>query len=204
MSTEDFAHLDSKVPHRLVANSPDSVPVRGPLPQIPLVVNLPDIPHQESPAPVQAKEEIPIAKAENTIDTKMDNMMKSFQAWTFQIIKLNETWFRWYQNGRPNTNAADYSPTYTPINFPPPNAPMEYNFQQHPWWEIGWWINGNEQRHIHTFCPYMPTDQEECIVHVNKCGRLTWGPSGGCGEESFGYGLETSIILILMYTREVA
>jgi hypothetical protein len=49
---------------------------------MPVVVNLPAIPQEETPAPAQATEEIPIAKDENTIDRKMDNMMKAFEART--------------------------------------------------------------------------------------------------------------------------
>jgi len=57
---------------------------------MPVVANLPAIPNEETPAPAQAMEGIRIAKAENTIDTKMDNMMKASEAWTFQLSKANE------------------------------------------------------------------------------------------------------------------
>jgi hypothetical protein len=57
---------------------------------MPVVINLPAITSEETPAPAQATEEIPIAKADNTIDMKMDNMIKTFEAWTFQMSKVNE------------------------------------------------------------------------------------------------------------------
>jgi len=55
-----------------------------------VVVNLPAIPNKDTPAPAQVTEEIPIAKAENMIDTKMDNMVMAFDAWTFQLSNANE------------------------------------------------------------------------------------------------------------------
>jgi len=57
---------------------------------MPVVVNFPAIANEETLAPAQATEEIPIAKAKNTIDMKMDEMMKAFEAWTFQLSKANE------------------------------------------------------------------------------------------------------------------
>jgi hypothetical protein len=66
------------------------------LPQMPVVGHFPAIAHKETPAPAQSMEEIPIAKAVNTINTKMDNMMKAFEAWTFQLRKENEATYRGY------------------------------------------------------------------------------------------------------------
>jgi len=54
---------------------------------MPVVVNLPAIPNEETPAQAQATEELPVTKAENPIVTRMDNMMKAVEAWTFQPIK---------------------------------------------------------------------------------------------------------------------
>jgi hypothetical protein len=53
--------------------SPYSIPAGISLPQMPVVMILLAICNKETPPPVQAMEEIPIAKAENT---KMDNMIK--------------------------------------------------------------------------------------------------------------------------------
>jgi hypothetical protein len=53
--------------------SPYSIPAGIPLPQMPVVMILLAICNKETPPPVQAMEEIPIAKVENT---KMDNMIK--------------------------------------------------------------------------------------------------------------------------------
>jgi len=53
------------------------------LPQMPVVINLAAIPGEKTPAAAQAREEIPIAQANNTIGTKMTNTMKAFTAWSF-------------------------------------------------------------------------------------------------------------------------
>jgi hypothetical protein len=62
----------------------------APLPQVSEVVNLLVISNEEASAQAQAPEGIPITKAENTINTKMDNMIKALEAWTFQVSKVNE------------------------------------------------------------------------------------------------------------------
>jgi len=46
-----------------------------------LVKNLPAIPTEKTTAPQQATEELPIAKADNTMDTNIHNIMKVFKAW---------------------------------------------------------------------------------------------------------------------------
>jgi len=56
---------------------------------MPVVINLPAIPSEETPAPAQGTKEIPIAKADYTIDTKMDNTMKAFDGWILQMSKTN-------------------------------------------------------------------------------------------------------------------
>jgi hypothetical protein len=60
---------------------------------MPEVINLPAIPREETPAPVQATKESLITKAHSTINTEMDHMMKAFAAWTFQLRKANEYGF---------------------------------------------------------------------------------------------------------------
>jgi hypothetical protein len=53
------------------------------LKQMAVVVNLLAINNKETPAPAQAMVEIPIARAENTIYTKMDIMKMAVKVWTF-------------------------------------------------------------------------------------------------------------------------
>jgi hypothetical protein len=71
-----LALLDSEGVSTAPGVSPYSLPAGVPLPQMPVVLNLPAIPNEETPAPAQAIEEIPIATAENMIDMKMASMMK--------------------------------------------------------------------------------------------------------------------------------
>jgi hypothetical protein len=71
----------------------------------------------------EATEEIPIAKAKNTIDTKMDNMIMAIEAWSVQLSKENEPRLRGYRPARVCTIHADHQRPNTPINFLPPNAP---------------------------------------------------------------------------------
>jgi soluble lytic murein transglycosylase-like protein len=85
-----LALLDSDGACTVPGVSRYSVPAAVPLLRMAVVVNLAAIPKEETTAPVQATAEIPIAKAEYTIDTKMDNMMKPFDASTFQLCKANE------------------------------------------------------------------------------------------------------------------
>jgi hypothetical protein len=47
---------------------------------MPVVVNIPATPCGATPAPAKPMEDILIAKAETTMDTKMDNMMRAFEA----------------------------------------------------------------------------------------------------------------------------
>jgi len=97
-STADaLALLDSEDARTAPGVAPYAIPAGVPLPQMPVVVNLPAIPNEESQAPAPATEEIPITKAENTINTKMDNMMMAFEAWTFQQRNANEPRYRGYQ-----------------------------------------------------------------------------------------------------------
>jgi hypothetical protein len=71
--------LDSEKAHTVLGVSSYSVPAGVPLRQMLVVTNLPAIPSKRTPAPVQATDEIPIAKADNTINMKMDSMMKAFE-----------------------------------------------------------------------------------------------------------------------------
>jgi len=69
--------------------SPYSIQAVVPLPQTPVVVNFLVIPRKETPVPAQATEGIPIPTVENTIQMKLDNMMKAFEAWMVQMGKVN-------------------------------------------------------------------------------------------------------------------
>jgi len=191
--------------------SPYSILAGVPLPQMPVGANHPAIPNEETPAPAQAMEEIRIAKAENTIDMKIDTMMKAFKAWTFQLSKANEPRHRGYQTARAYAIQADHPPTHTPMNFTPPNAPTgpAYyqpgpNYQQYPRQASGPFVYCDEQEHIRTFCPDVRTDQEKGIVHLNDRGRLTSGPRGGNGGEISWYRPERTFLSMREYAWEVA
>jgi len=88
-TADALALLDSERARTVPGVSHYSIPAGVRLPHMPVVGNLPAIPNEETLAPAQAIEEIPIAKAENTIDTKMDKMMKAFEAWTLQLSIAN-------------------------------------------------------------------------------------------------------------------
>jgi len=103
---------------------PYTCPAGGQHPQLPVVVNLPAIPTEETPAPVQVTEEIAIIKAENAINMKIDNMMNAFGAWTLQLSKANERRYGGYQTAREYTIQANHPFTHVPMNFPAPNAPI--------------------------------------------------------------------------------
>jgi len=90
VTANTLALLDSDRAHTVLGVSPYSVPAGVALPQMPLVTNLPVIPSEQTPAPAQATDGIPIAKPDNTIDTRMDIMMKTFKARTFQMRTAND------------------------------------------------------------------------------------------------------------------
>jgi len=191
--------------------SPYSITAGVPLPQLPVVVNLLAIPNEETLAPVQATEEIPIAKAENTIDMKMDNMWKAFNASTFQRSKADEPRFGHYQTAMTYTIEADHAPPHAPVNIPPPNAPTgpAYcrpgpNVQQYPSRELGPCIYCDELGHICTFGTDTRTDQEKGIVHLNDRGRVTLGPRGRTGGEISGYRPGGRFLSMREYARDVA
>jgi len=90
LTADPLAFLDSEVTLMALGVSPYSVPAGVPLPQMPVVIDLPAIPSEKTPAPAQPMEEIAIAKANNTINTKRDKMMKAFEDWHCQLSKANE------------------------------------------------------------------------------------------------------------------
>lgn len=92
--------------------------------QMPVLVNLPAIPNKETPARAYATEDIPSTNAEHTIDTKIDNVMKAFEAWTFHQSNVNKPNYRGYQTACAYAIPADTPPLHTPINLSPPSAPM--------------------------------------------------------------------------------
>ena len=102
---------------------PYSIPARVLLQQMPVVVNRPAIPNEETPAPAQVMEDIPIAETQDTIETNMDFTLNSFEACAFQLSKANEPRYIAYQTARVYANQAEHPPPHTPLNFPPPNAP---------------------------------------------------------------------------------
>jgi hypothetical protein len=85
-----LARLDWDGARKAPGVSAYPIPAGVPLPQMPVVINFPAITCEETPAPAPAMEEIPIVRADNTIDTKMINMMTVFEAWTFQMSNANE------------------------------------------------------------------------------------------------------------------
>ena len=120
-----LALLDSQGAGTVPGVSPYSIPAGVPLPQMPVLVNLLALPNKDTAAPAQRTEEIPISEAEDMRDTKMDNMMKAFEAWTFQLSKGNEPRDGGCQTARAYAIQADHLPPHTAMNFPPPNAPTE-------------------------------------------------------------------------------
>jgi hypothetical protein len=88
-----------------------------------VMVNLLAIHIEATPEPAHMKEEIPILKAECSMDTKMDNMMKAIEAWTFQTGTPNEPGYRGYPTARAYAIKADH---------PYQQIPMEPNYQSYP------------------------------------------------------------------------
>jgi len=81
---------DSERAHTAPGVSPYSIPAGVSLLQLPVVITFPAISSEETLAPAQAMEDIPIAKTNNTIDTKIDHMMKVLEVWTCQPSQANE------------------------------------------------------------------------------------------------------------------
>jgi len=82
VTASTLAKLDLDEAHTAPGVSPYSLLAGVPLPQMPVVVNIPAFPSEETLTPVLATKELPIAKADNTIHTDIDNMMKAFSVWT--------------------------------------------------------------------------------------------------------------------------
>jgi len=99
-TTEALARIKSDGASTAPGVSPYSIKAGVPLPQIPVVVNPPAIPSEETPIPVHVTEEVPITKALNTINTKMDNKRKVFETWSLQMSKPNESRYGGYQIAR--------------------------------------------------------------------------------------------------------
>jgi len=175
--------------------SPYSIPAGVPPLQMAVVGNLPAIPTEASFVPAQATEEIPIPKAESTIHTKMNNMMKFFKSWTFEMSKLNKPGYGGNQTARAYAIKADD---------PSPLTPKGRNYQPHRWREVRLCIYCDELGHICTFCPDVRTDQHSDIVHGNECRRLTSGRRGRNRGKISRYQEERRFLLIQKYMQEVA
>jgi hypothetical protein len=89
---------------------------------MPVVVKFPVIPNEETPAPVQATEDILMAKAKNMIDTKMVDMIKAFEASLLQLSKANMPRYGGYQTARVYAIKAIHPPRHTPMNCSSLNA----------------------------------------------------------------------------------
>ena len=103
--------------------SPHSIPAGVPPLRISAEVNLPAIHNIETPAPEPATVEIPTTKAINSINTKMDNMIKAFEAGTFQLSTATEPRHGVYQTARAYTIQANYPPPHIPMSLTPANVP---------------------------------------------------------------------------------
>jgi len=210
-NAEALALLDSEGAPTAPGISPNSIPAGVPRLPMPVVEKLPAIPNEETPAPAQASEEMPIAKADHTIEKKIQNMMMAFMAWTFQLHKANEPRYGCYQPARAYAFQAYHQPLHTPMIIPPLNAPTGHtysrqgpNYQQYPPQGFGPSIYCDELGHSRTFCPNMRTDQQKGIVHFNNRARTTLAPTGGNGGEISGYRLVKWFFEIREYTREAA
>jgi len=193
-TADGLAQLDMGGTHMAPGVSCDSIPAGLCLPQMPVMVDHQVIPNKENLAPTQVLDEIPIRIAENIINTKMDNMMKAFEARTFQLSKANELRYRGYQTARAYTVDADHPPPHTPMNFSPASAPMGptyyrqgSNYQQYPWQGLGPCIYCDELGQICMICPNVHTNKEEGIVNLNDCGKWTLGSKREHGGEISGY-----------------
>jgi len=205
------ALLDLERAFEVLGVSPYSISTGVVLPQMPVEVNLPASPSEETLAPAQATEKIPITKAKDTIHIKMDNFMKAFVAWTFQMSNVNEPRYGGYNTARAYPIQDDHPPSHTAMNYPPPNTPMGTayyqpgpEYQQYPQQWLGPCISGDDPRHISRFCPKVHINHEEGIVHLNQCGRVTSGSRAGNGGEISWYGLERRFLSMGEYTWEVA
>jgi len=144
------------------------------------------------------------------INTTMDNMMKAFDAWTFQLSKAIEPTYGGYQTARAYAIQANHAQPHTPMNFPHLNSPTGAayyppgpNYQQYPRLGLGPCIYWDALGHICTFCTDVRTDRDKAIVHLNDRGRLTLGPRGGNVGEISGCRPERRFLSGREYAREV-
>lgn len=79
---------------------------------MPVAVNHPAIPNEATPTPAHSPEDSYIANAYNAMDMTMDNMMRFFKAWTFQMSKANERRHGGYQTARVYDIQADHPPRH--------------------------------------------------------------------------------------------
>jgi len=173
-STECLTILNWAVACTAQGVSPDAFPAGVLLRKMPEVVTVLAIPNQVSMAPAQATEEILIAKAENTIDMKMDNIIKAFQAWNWQQSKVNDPRYGCYQTAMVYSIYADHLPPHTALKFPPLNSPTwpdyyrsQHNYEPFPPHGSGPGDYCDALGHMHTFSPNVRTDQENGIVYLN-------------------------------------
>ena len=88
---------------------------------------LPQMPSPSWTRKVHAMEDIPIGITEYTIVMKMDTMTETFNVYTFQKSNAIDPSYGGFQTAWTYTIHADNPPPYTPMNFPPPNAPTGPN-----------------------------------------------------------------------------
>ena len=195
--------LDTDTAHIAPEVSSYSIPTGDPLPQMPSVTstsqeNEPSTATTTAVITTPNTETTATEKQEETIDTKMDNMMKAFEAWTVQLTKATypRPQYTRYQMARAHANQADNPPMHPlqshELQMNAPSGPGYYrptmpNYQQYPRQGLGPCIYCDDLGHIRTFCPDVRTHQEQGITHLNACGRLTLGPCGGRGGEISGY-----------------
>jgi hypothetical protein len=99
-NADDVVLLDPEDAPQPPGVHPYSIPAGVPVPPMPVVVNIPLIPNEETLAPAQDTEEIPIGKAKNSFNTKMNNMMKPFEAWAVQPSKATDPSYAGYLTAR--------------------------------------------------------------------------------------------------------
>jgi len=99
-TADALPRLDLKVTRAAPSVSLYSIPAGVLLTQMLEVVNLLSIPSEETLVLAQPKEEISIAKSNNTVDRKMGDMMKAFEAWARRLSTANDCGYGGYQTVR--------------------------------------------------------------------------------------------------------
>jgi len=94
------------------------------LPPMPAALNSLTICSKYSATIVQARQEILVNKHENSINTKMDDWIMSFEIWIFKLSIASEPRHRDYRTARSYAIKANHSVVHTLMTFPPPNVPM--------------------------------------------------------------------------------